>query len=65
VAGIKKTVTEKVTVTVTEKVKIDPPVHLECDDRIRKWAWENAYMLVFLSGCFVITWLVFLVTNFV
>jgi hypothetical protein len=63
VAGIKKTVTEKVTVTVTEKVKIDPPVHLECDDRIRKWAWENGYTLIFLSVCFLITWVVILVSS--
>jgi hypothetical protein len=72
VAGIRKAkeiVTERVTVTYSEKVKIDPPVLLKCDDRIKKWSWENAYMLVFLSGALigyiVITWLVSLVTNFV
>jgi hypothetical protein len=35
----------------------------ECDDRIKKWAWENGYTLIFLSVCFLITWVVILVSS--
>lgn len=43
--------------SVKEKVKLDPPVELHCDDRIKRWAWENGYMLVTISILFVATWI--------
>lgn len=52
---------QKVRESVKQKVKIDPPVNLVCDDRVKKWAWENGYMLLFIFCMFLITW-VFMVT---
>jgi hypothetical protein len=51
------TAKETVKKTVAEKVKLDPPVKLTCDDRIKKWAWENAYMLVTIFILFLATWI--------
>lgn len=39
-------------------------VKLHCTSRIRKWAFENAYTLVFLVFMFVITWIIAVVLNY-
>jgi hypothetical protein len=38
---------------------------LGCRDRLRKWAYDNACMLTFLSGMFFFTWALIVVLHFV
>lgn len=41
-----------------EANKIEPPIHLVCDSKFRKWMWENAPMMAFLTVMFLISWVV-------
>lgn len=33
------------------------------DSKVKKWAFQNAYMLIFLACMFFITWIVFIVSD--
>jgi hypothetical protein len=39
-------------------------IQLTCRSKIRKWAFENAYTLIFLSIFYVITWVLIVVANY-
>lgn len=43
---------------VSNLLKIDPPDKIICNNKLRKWATENAYTLIFLSSMFIITWII-------
>jgi hypothetical protein len=46
-------------------IKREPvKVHLLCQSRIKKWAFDNAYTLIFLAVMFFITWTVEVVIKF-
>src|SRR5687767_8177291 len=36
-------------------------IQLTCKSRVKKWAFDNAYTLIFLSCMFVITWCIIVV----
>lgn len=48
------------------KDRIEPiEVTLLCRSRVKKWAYDNAYTLAFLSVMFVVTWIVLVVVEYV
>jgi len=38
-------------------------VHITCRSKVRKWAYENAYTLIFASIYFMVTWVIVIVAN--
>jgi hypothetical protein len=40
-------------------------IHITCRSRLRKWAFDNAYTLMFLSAMFVVTWSVIVLVHYV
>lgn len=39
-------------------------IEITCTSRIRKWAYENAFTLIFLTAMFIITWIVIVVAKY-
>lgn len=38
--------------------------YIFCNSRVKKWAYENAFTLIFLSVMFIITWCLIIVGVF-
>jgi len=46
--------------------KIREPLNIEltCTSKVKKWAFDNAYMLIFISVFFAITWILSVVLKY-
>jgi hypothetical protein len=53
------------TPAILNKVVKPINVTINCDSKVRKWAYENAYTLTFLSVLFVVTWTIIVMINIV
>ena len=61
-------VTEVINVRGLSSLKrITEPIEIQlfCHSKIRKWAFDNAYTLIFLSSFFIVTWILMVVISFV
>jgi len=39
-----------------DRLRLSSPVTLRCNNKLRKWAYDNAYMLIVMGVMFAITW---------
>ena len=50
---------------LTSLKQVTKPIEIKiiCHSRLRKWAFDNAYTLIFLASLFVVTWVLMLVIH--
>lgn len=48
---------------IAEIAKIDPPESIFCRSRVKRWAYHNAYTLIFLTVMFAISWIVTIIVG--
>jgi hypothetical protein len=47
-----------------EKIREPLNIELTCTSKVKKWAFDNAYMLIFISVFFTITWILSVVLKY-
>lgn len=40
---------------LAQRLRLDPAVNIPCNNKIKRWAAQNAYTLLFLSTLFMIS----------